>query len=44
LEKLKNAGFREDTREGAPMCRWVKEDTVLDVMPPDEKVLGFTNR
>jgi len=43
-EKLKKINFREDTREGAPICRWVKEDTVLDVMPLDEKVLGFTNR
>lgn len=43
-EKLKAAGFREDTREGAPTCRWVKGETVLDVMPLDEKVLGFTNR
>lgn len=43
-EKLKKISFREDTREGAPICRWVKEDTVLDVMPLDEKVLGFTNR
>lgn len=43
-EKLKKIDFREDTREGAPTCRWVKGDTVLDVMPLDEKVLGFTNR
>lgn len=43
-EKLKAIDFREDTREGAPVCRWVKEETVLDVMPLDEKVLGFTNK
>jgi hypothetical protein len=43
-EKLKKIDFREDTREGAPVCRWVKGETVLDVMPLDEKVLGFTNR
>ncbi len=42
-EKLKKIDFREDTREGAPVCRWVKGETVLDVMPLDEKVLGFTN-
>ena len=42
-EKLKKIHFREDTREGAPTCRWVKGETVLDVMPLDEKVLGFTN-
>lgn len=43
-ERLKNAGFREDTSDGAPLCRWVKEDIVLDVMPLDEETLGFTNR
>ncbi len=29
-EKLKKIDFREDTREGAPTCRWVKGETVLD--------------
>jgi predicted nucleotidyltransferase len=43
-ERLKKIDFREDTREGAPTCRWVKGETVLDVMPLDEKVLGFTNK
>jgi len=43
-EKLKKIHFREDTRDGAPTCRWVKGETVLDVMPLDEKVLGFINR
>ena len=40
----KDAGFREDTSDGAPLCRWVKGDIVLDVMPLDEETLGFTNR
>lgn len=44
-ERLRNdAGFREDTSDDAPLCRWVKEDIVLDVMPLDEETLGFTNR
>ncbi|MEJ7862596.1 MAG: hypothetical protein WKF90_13280 [Pyrinomonadaceae bacterium] len=43
-EKLKKINFHEDTRKGAPVCRWVKGEIVLDVMPLDEKVLGFTNR
>lgn len=42
-EKLKAIDFREDTSEGAPLCRWVKGSTVLDVMPLDERTLGFTN-
>ncbi len=42
--RLRALGFREDRREGAPLCRWVFEDLVVDVMPAFERVLGFTNR
>jgi hypothetical protein len=42
-EKLKALGFREDTREGAPLCRWCQETTTLDVMPLDGSILGFKN-
>lgn len=42
-ERLKGLGFREDTREGAPLCRWRQQTTTLDVMPLDEKILGFRN-
>ena len=43
-ERLRTLGFREDRREGAPLCRWLFEDLVIDVMPALERVLGFTNR
>jgi predicted nucleotidyltransferase len=43
-ERLRALGFSEDTSEGAPLCRWVQDDTILDVMPLDEKILGFSNR
>jgi hypothetical protein len=42
-EKLKALGFREDTRDGAPLCRWCQETTTLDVMPLDGSILGFKN-
>lgn len=42
-ERLQAAGFRPDTSEGAPLCRWISEPTILDVMPFDEASLGFTN-
>jgi hypothetical protein len=42
-EKLKRLGFREDTREGAPLCRWCQQTTTLDVMPLDGSILGFAN-
>ena len=43
-DRLCRLGFSEDTREGAPVCRWVRGAMILDVMPLDEKILGFSNR
>lgn len=43
-ERLRSLGFTEDLREGAPLCRWVKDQTILDVMPLDARILGFSNR
>jgi hypothetical protein len=42
-ERLRKLGFHEDIREGAPACRWCQQTTTLDVMPLDEKILGFSN-
>lgn len=42
-KKLRAIGFREDTREGAPVCRWCQATTTLDVMPLDGRILGFRN-
>ncbi len=43
-ERLRAQGFREDTDEGAPLCRWVIDDIKVDVMPTSESILGFANR
>ncbi|HKV92012.1 MAG TPA: hypothetical protein VJW20_05650 [Candidatus Angelobacter sp.] len=43
-QRLRNLGFREDNTEGAPICRWLQNNTILDVMPLDERILGFSNR
>jgi hypothetical protein len=43
-ERLRMCGFSEDASEGAPICRWRLKKTILDVMPLDEKILGFSNR
>jgi len=42
--RLRQPGFVEDTREGAPVCRWLQDRTTLDVMPLAEDVFGFSNR
>lgn len=42
--KLRERGFCEDQREGAPMCRWLFQGVIVDVMPTDSSILGFSNR
>ncbi|MEK6816068.1 MAG: hypothetical protein AABY09_00515, partial [Nanoarchaeota archaeon] len=44
IEKtLRSLGFKHDTSEGAPLCRWVVDGMKVDVMPTDGNILGFTN-
>jgi hypothetical protein len=43
-ERLLELGFTPDISDGAPLCRWLHGETKLDVMPLDEKILGFSNR
>lgn len=43
-ERLRAKGFTEDRSEGAPICRWVTDNVILDVMPLDAKILGFGNQ
>ncbi len=42
-EKLQMLGFATDTSEGAPLCRWQNGEIKFDLMPLDEKILGFSN-
>lgn len=42
-EKLRVLGFYEDQREDAPLCLWVMDDIILDVMPTEPNILGFSN-
>jgi hypothetical protein len=43
-ESLREIGFTEDASEGAPLCRWLIEGIRVDIMPTDERILGFSNR
>jgi hypothetical protein len=43
-DRLRGLGFNEDTSKGAPVCRWIQGRMILDVMPFNEKILGFSNR
>jgi hypothetical protein len=41
--RLLAAGFLEDGEPGAPLCRWRHGSLILDVLPLDKEVLGYTN-
>lgn len=38
---LHAAGFRENSEV---ICRWAKDDVLVDLMPTDPSILGFSNR
>ena len=42
-ELLRKKGFNNDTRKGAPNCRWVYKGLTVDIMSSDTSALGFTN-
>ena len=41
--QLRELGIHESQEEGAPMCRFVREGLLIDVMPIDPEILGFSN-
>ena len=41
--QLRQRGFQEDSRPGAPLCRWCIDDLVLDLMPAQGEILGFSS-
>lgn len=42
-DKLRVLGFREDVGANI-LCRWTIDDLVVDVMPTEPEILGFSNR
>lgn len=42
-EQLRQRGFRESPEDDI-QCRWRLRELIVDVMPTDERILGFTNR
>ena len=43
-ERLRRVGLDECTEPDAPLCRWLYQDLIVDVMPCDAEILGFSNR
>ena len=44
LEKsLRKLGFKQPSGEDIPICRWIIEDIIVDIMPTESKILVFSN-
>lgn len=43
-QQLRARGFVQDMRPQAPICRWLVDAVIVDVMPTIPEVLGFANR
>lgn len=43
-ENLRTLGFNHYKEEGAPICRWKYKNIIVDIMPTDPTILGFSNR
>lgn len=43
-DKLRRGGLSECDRANSPLCRWLYEDLVIDIMPCEDEILGFSNR
>ncbi|MGB2924557.1 MAG: nucleotidyl transferase AbiEii/AbiGii toxin family protein [Limnothrix sp.] len=43
-DRLRALGLEECTEPDAPLCRWLYQDLIVDIMPCDAEILGFSNR
>ncbi|MBF0197919.1 MAG: hypothetical protein HQL32_09420 [Planctomycetes bacterium] len=42
-QKLRNVGFQNCNKKGAPICRYIHGKLIFDVTPDDINILGFSN-
>jgi len=42
--RLRDLGFTQTMDDQNIICRWTKNGLILDLIPTDEKILGFSNR
>ncbi len=40
-QRLRTTGFEHDMSVGAPMCRWLHRDIIIDIMPTDGALIGL---
>jgi hypothetical protein len=41
--RLRELGFHQPATAGTPICRWLSGDLILDLMPTESSILGFSN-
>jgi hypothetical protein len=41
--RLRDLGFHQPLAEATPICRWKSGDLILDLMPTNSSILGFSN-
>ncbi len=42
-DKLRRLGFKSQVGKEIPLCRWIVDDVIVDIMPTDPQILGFSN-
>ncbi len=42
-DDLRRLGFEQSMSGGGPVCRWIIENVIVDIMPTRSEILGFTN-
>jgi len=42
--RLHRAGFQPDTSPGAPICRWIIDGCLVDILPKDSAALGMNSQ
>lgn len=43
-EELRKRMFANDMTQGAPICRWIYDGIIVDILPADSEILGFGNQ
>lgn len=43
-QSLRDRGFTQNVDSEHPVCRWSYKGVIVDIMPSDETILGFSNR
>ncbi len=41
--QLRDLDFEQDLSGDAPICRWMKDDLLIDVLPTEPEILGFAS-